>query len=167
MTPPVVQDVVERYHAALEIGDYDLLMTTVSDDVVLRSPITSRVPITGTAQVRSLLGIVLGAFDDLQSEAHPMGADLGVVHFSASVRGTPLEGVDLLRVGPDGRIAEITIYIRPLTGLLALMSAIGGDVARSNGRPMVARLSAFVWLLFAAARAGDRFVVPLALSRKR
>lgn len=167
MTPPAVQDVVERYHAALEIGDYDLMMTTMADDVVLRSPITARIPITGKDQVRSLIRIVLRAFGNLRSTAHPVGDDLGLLQFSAEVRGTPLEGVDVLRVGPDGLITEITIYIRPLPGLLMLMSAIGGDVARANGRPVVARVSALIAPMVAAARATDRFVVPLALTRRR
>jgi hypothetical protein len=35
-----------------------------------------------------------------------------------------VEGVDLLRVADDGSIADLTVFVRPLSGLQALASAV-------------------------------------------
>jgi hypothetical protein len=36
--------------------------------------------------------------------------------------------MDLLRIGPDGLIADFTVMIRPLSGLIALAQAMGPKV---------------------------------------
>lgn len=158
---------VERYHAALEARKYDDIVDTMTDDVQLHSPITGRTPIRGKRDLRLVTGIVLDAIDDLTSTVHPLGADTVVVLFSGSVRGVPIQGVDVLRLAEDGRIADVTVYIRPLLGLITLMSAVGGDVARANGRPWVARLAALTAPVRGMIWAADRFVVPQALRRRR
>lgn len=164
--PPVVQDTVERYHAALDAGDYDLMMTTMTDDVVLRSPITGRVPIVGAEDVRTLVTVVLGAMEGLTSRQGAVDERTGLIHFEATVRGVQIEGVDLLQFNDEGLITELRIFIRPLPGLMTLMAAVGPGVARSNGRPLVALLAAMIWPMVAAMRLADRFVVPAALRRR-
>ena len=61
--------------------------------------------------------------DDLQS---PDGVQALV--FRARVGDREIEGVDLLRLGHDGLIANLTAIIRPLSGLVALAQAIGPRV---------------------------------------
>ena len=39
-----------------------------------------------------------------------------------------LEGIDLLRIGADGLVADFTVIIRPLSGLVALAQAMGPKV---------------------------------------
>jgi hypothetical protein len=45
--------------------------------------------------------------------------------FRTRVGDRELEGLDLLRLDADGLIAELSVMIRPLSGLIALAQAIG------------------------------------------
>ncbi len=45
--------------------------------------------------------------------------------FRTRVQGRELEGLDLLRLDANGLIADLTVMIRPLSGLIALAQAIG------------------------------------------
>jgi hypothetical protein len=45
--------------------------------------------------------------------------------FQAAVGGRELQGVDLLRFDETGRVRELTVLVRPMSGLQALMEAVG------------------------------------------
>jgi hypothetical protein len=55
--------------------------------------------------------------------------------FDTRVAGRDLQGLDLLRSGPDGLIGDLTVMIRPLSGLIALAEAIGPKVAAAGLKP--------------------------------
>jgi len=44
--------------------------------------------------------------------------------FSARVGDRELDGIDLLRFDGEGRIREMAVYVRPLSGLNALAEAM-------------------------------------------
>ena len=44
-----------------------------------------------------------------------------VLEFEADLDGTFVQGVDMLRWGPDGRLTEFTVLVRPYVGLQALI----------------------------------------------
>jgi hypothetical protein len=44
--------------------------------------------------------------------------------FEASVGDRRLQGVDILRFGSDGLIAELTVMVRPMSGMNALAQAM-------------------------------------------
>ena len=48
---------------------------------------------------------------------------------SASVGGRALQGLDHLRFDADGLVAEFTVMIRPMSGVIALAEAMGPRVA--------------------------------------
>lgn len=162
-----VQDTLERYHVALDTRDGELLLSTLAEDVVLRSPITARVPFAGKAAVRTVAETVLAAADGMRSTVVG-GGRTGLIRFGMSVRGVELDGVDVLEFDDEARITEITVFIRPLPGLVALMAAIAPDIARGRGHPVLARLlRPMIEPLLALVRAVDRFLAPLVLRPRR
>lgn len=167
MTAMSPADVLERYHVGLDTGDYALAVGTMADDVVLHSPITGRVPIRGKDAVGRLTRIVLATLDGMHSTAYPIDTRLGLVRFTASVRGVSVEGVELLRLDEDSRVREITILLRPLPAVVTLMHAIAPGIARGNGRPVLARAAALTRGLRAVVQVMDRLVVPWVLSDRR
>ena len=116
------------FRIAAETHDTDALVATLAPDVVLHSPVTFA-PYAGRETVGGLLRLVAEAFDEWRCVQEVDGPD-GVIGFMFRTRvgDRELEGLDLLRVGADGLIAELTVMIRPLSGLIALAQAIGPKV---------------------------------------
>ena len=116
------------FRVAAESHDIDALLTTLAPDVVLHSPVTFA-PYAGKETVGRLLRLVSEAFDGWQcvTETHDPDGVIGFV-FRTHVGDRELEGLDLLRLDADGLIAELTVMIRPLSGLIALAQVIGPKV---------------------------------------
>ncbi len=116
------------FRVAAENHDIDALLATLAPDVVLHSPVTFA-PYTGKDTVGRLLRLVSETFDGWRCVTEVQNPD-GVIAFvfRARVGDRELEGLDLLRLDADGLIAELTVMIRPLSGLIALAQAIGPKV---------------------------------------
>lgn len=117
------------FRLAAERGDIDALLATLAPDVVLHSPVTFG-PYVGKETVGALLRLVSEAFEGWRSVAEVESFDdvVGFV-FRTRVGDRELEGLDLLRLNADGLIAELTVMIRPLSGLIALAQAVGPKAA--------------------------------------
>jgi hypothetical protein len=123
------------FRVAAEAHDADALVATLACDVVLHSPVTFH-PYVGREAVGGVLRLVAEAFEDWRciSELHDPTGTIAFV-FRARVGHRELEGVDLLRFGADGLVADLTVAIRPLSGLIALAQAIGPGVAAAGLKP--------------------------------
>jgi hypothetical protein len=87
----------------------------------------------------------------------------------ATASGRPAHGCDVLRTGLDGRISEITVYVRPATGVAALAAAMGGPLAalrRPRARRAVAAASAPLPHLAAAIDLSAAFVAGIPRSSR-
>ena len=51
-------------------------------------------------------------------------AGTAILAFSARVGDRALDGIDLLRFDDEGKVCEMAVYIRPLSGLNALAEAM-------------------------------------------
>ncbi|NBH05452.1 nuclear transport factor 2 family protein [Amycolatopsis sp. SID8362] len=157
----------ETYRRAAETGDVDLAMTAFAPDAVLHSPLTSRVRFTGHAELRALIEVAYAHLTDIRFHTDVGDDRTRVVVHTARIGGEEIEEAALLRLDGDGRIAEATLFVRTLPGLVALMDRFGPDIARHNGRPAVARLlGVLVKPLLAMVRSGDRHAVPLTSPRR-
>lgn len=120
------------FRAAVEARDLDALVGTLAPDVVLHSPVTFR-PYTGREAVGTLLRLIAETFEDMRYTDELRGPDgVEVLVFRARVGDREIEGVDILRPGADGLIADLTAVIRPLSGLAALAEAIGPKVSSAR-----------------------------------
>ncbi|HET6708745.1 nuclear transport factor 2 family protein [Amycolatopsis sp.] len=152
----------ETYRRAMETRDVELAMTAFAPDAVLHSPLTSRVRFTGHAELRPLIEVAYRHLTDISFHTDTGDSRTRVVVYTARIGGEPIEEAALLRLNDDGLIEEATLFVRTLPGLVALMDSFGPDIARVNGRPVVARvLSVLVKPLLAMVRSGDRRAVPL------
>ena len=67
-----------------------------------------------------LLGAIVQVFEDFRYTAQVETGDAAVLVFEARVGDREVEGVDILRFGDDGRIVEMTVMVRPMSGMHAL-----------------------------------------------
>jgi hypothetical protein len=123
------------FRAAAEAGDIEALVVTLAPDVVLHSPVTFH-PYAGRETVGGILRFVSDAFDGWRclEELHGPNGLEGLV-FATSVNGREIQGLDFLRTGANGLITELTVMIRPLSGLVALAQEIGPKVEAAGLKP--------------------------------
>jgi hypothetical protein len=120
------------FRKAVEAHDLEALAGTLAPVVVLHSPVTFR-PYSGREAVGTLLRLIAETFEDMRYTDEFRGADgAEVLVFRARVGDREIEGVDILRSGADGLIADLTAVIRPLSGLAALAQAIGPKVSAAQ-----------------------------------
>lgn len=116
---------MSAFRTAVESKDFDSLETTLAPDVTFRSPVVFA-PYEGRDAVAGLLrvvGMVLGP--ELTYQWQVREGDREVLCFNSVVDGRDIEGVDLIRYGSDGLIAELVVMIRPLSALTAVRDAVG------------------------------------------
>ncbi len=110
----------QRFHDAVVAGDLDTAVAQLADDVVFRSPAVHR-PYEGREATATVLRAVAQAFQDFRYvDVLDAGDRVGLV-FEARVGDRELQGWDYLHFDEAGRIQELTVMIRPLSGLQALM----------------------------------------------
>jgi hypothetical protein len=162
---------VSPYRAAQEAKDSDALAAACSPDVVFNSPITKRTRFSGRDQVRELFRVVLDVYEEVEVlEELDCGHNIRVMRFRGRIGKQELDQVQLLRLDDDGRVWEITMYVRPLAALTALTAALGPVLARRHARWRGAAVAAMSRPLARMVAAGDGLGVrlsdpPGALSR--
>lgn len=108
------------FRRAAEGKDLALLEETLCEDVVLHSPVLFR-GFEGRETVITVLTHVAGTLEDLTYTSELSDSDSVALRFKAKVAGTnrELEGIDFLELDDDGRVAELTVFMRPFSALTA------------------------------------------------
>jgi len=115
---------------AVESGDRDAVPGVLAEDVVFRSPVVFR-PYEG----RDVVGAVLtegamNVFVDFRYTDRFESGDTAALIFEARVGDREVQGLDLLRFDGDGRVRELTVMVRPMSGLNALAEAMAREFER-------------------------------------
>jgi hypothetical protein len=120
------------FRKAVEARDLEQIMQHFTEDAVLHSPVTFH-PFEGRAAIRQLFGILIEVFEDFYYTDQLEGDDgtLGLV-FRARVEGRDAEGLDLLRLNPEGLVRDITVMVRPRSALEALLAQVGARLAAAQ-----------------------------------
>lgn len=113
-----------RFRAAVERQDIEAVGRLLADDVVFHSPVTFH-PFVGRETVTRLIGEVAQVFEGFRYTDELEADGAHALIFRATVADREVEGVDLLRFDGKGLIADFTVMVRPLSGLLALARAMG------------------------------------------
>ena len=119
------------FRAAVEAKDLGAAEELFAQDIVFHSPITFH-PFIGRETVTRLLGLVEQTFEDFRYTDELQVDGAHALIFRASVEGRELEGIDLLRFDEDGKIADFTVMLRPLSGLMPFAQAMGEKVAQAG-----------------------------------
>jgi hypothetical protein len=89
---------------------------TLREDVVLHSPILFR-GFEGREVVSAVLTHVAATLEDLTYTDELHEGDTVALRFKARVGDRELEGIDFLELDADGRVAELTVFMRPMSAL--------------------------------------------------
>lgn len=113
------------FRRAVEAGSLDDLLTLFREDAVLHSPITFQ-PFEGKPAVRRLLGIIFEVFQDFRytDELDDADGTTKVLVFRTKVKNRDVEGIDLVRFDEAGMIRDLTVMVRPRSGMEALLAEV-------------------------------------------
>ncbi|CAM3766207.1 nuclear transport factor 2 family protein [Smaragdicoccus niigatensis] len=120
------------FRSAVESGDPAQIADVLHADVQFHSPAVFTT-YRGREQTLVVLRAVFEVFEDFRYIAELRNGDDEMLRFTARVGDLQLEGVDLVRYGPDGTVAELTVMVRPLKALAAVAEAVGRQIA-ANAR---------------------------------
>jgi hypothetical protein len=109
----------------------DAVREILAQDIEFHSPVTFH-PFVGRETVGDLLEIVGGTFEDFRYTDELESDGAHALIFRAAIGGKELEGIDLLRFDEDGLIADFTVMIRPMSGLVPFAQAVGEKVAAAG-----------------------------------
>jgi limonene-1,2-epoxide hydrolase len=122
---------MRAFREAVEAHDLDAAVALLAEDVVFTSPVVFK-PYTGKAVTGAILRAVAEVFEDFRYVREiddAAGRDHALV-FTARVGDRRIEGCDFIHVDDDGRIDELTVMVRPLSGAQALAAAMGARFER-------------------------------------
>jgi ketosteroid isomerase-like protein len=121
---------------AIEARDLDALLETFAPDVVFHSPLISEA-FEGRDQVaeliRALSDVVLFRGDVRYTDELSDG-DTAILVFSVNVKGRRVEGVDVLKHDHQGKIKEMTVFLRPLPGATSVAQVLSPRLAGGGNR---------------------------------
>ena len=109
----------DTFRAAAEAKDFSQLEEFFAEDAIFRSPVVYK-PYEGRPAIKVLLSAVVQVFEDFRYTDQVETGDTAVLVFEARVGEREVHGVDILRFGADGRATELTVMVRPMSGMHAL-----------------------------------------------
>jgi hypothetical protein len=106
------------FRRAAEAKDLELLTETLCEDVELHSPILFR-GFEGRDVVTQVLTHVAATLEDLTYVDELHEGSTVALRFKARVGDRELEGIDFLELDEEGRVAVLTVFMRPMSALTA------------------------------------------------
>ena len=116
------------FRAAVEARDVDAMQAALHPGVRFSSPAVFA-PYEGRETVMRLLGHVLEVFEDFTYTDELTGDGTHGLVFTARVGDREVQGWDYLTLDADGLVTQLTVMIRPLSGLIAVAEAMGARLA--------------------------------------
>lgn len=120
------------FRAAVEAKDFDAVAASLREDVVLHSPILFR-GFEGRDVVMAVLTHVAATLEDLTYTDELHEANTVALRFKAQVGDRELEGIDFLTLDEAGRVADLTVFMRPLSGLNRFNEEMAARLGAAQG----------------------------------
>jgi hypothetical protein len=113
---------VDHMHSG---ADKDALSGILAEDVVLYSPLGDE-PVTGRDAVLEAMQGVGTVAADLTYKEVLSGETHHAASFRLQIEDTAVDGMDYIRLDSDGKIAEVTIFWRPLPSGVQMQRHLAG-----------------------------------------
>jgi hypothetical protein len=127
------------FPAAIAARDVNGLIDTLASDVVLYSAVTNT-PFEGRELVADTYRSVLEAFEEVRVIDEFESGDTHAFFWEGRMEGRYVAGADRIRLDADGKVREITVVGRPLSGVATFLTGIGPRLARRRRGGLVATL---------------------------
>lgn len=117
---------------AVETKRLEDIVGAFAEDAVLHSPVQFK-PFEGRAAITQLLGILAEVFEDFRytDQLESDDGSIGLI-FRARIGTREVEGLDFLRFNDKGLIQDVTVMVRPLSAIEALLAEVGPRLAAKD-----------------------------------
>ena len=123
-------------------ADKDALAGILAEDVVLYSPLGDE-PLTGREAVLEAMQGVGAVAADLTYKEVLSGETHHAAYFRLQVEDTVVDGMDYILLDADGKIAEVTIWWRPLPSGVQMQRRLAGLLGMQPWQLLTHRESTF------------------------
>lgn len=123
-----------RYSQALGAFDPEAIVATLGDEVTILVAVHDQ-PLRGKDTAAFLFGVLTQELTPFRLVGEIVEADQSVVLFETTLRGHRADGLNVVGVGPDGLVSELTVFFRPLAALQLIAEVIGSHMAKRFGPP--------------------------------
>jgi SnoaL-like domain len=120
------------FRLAAENKDIDLLAETLREDVVLHSPVLFR-GFEGRDTVVAVLTQVAATLENFSYTDELAEGATVALRFKATVGDRELEGIDFLELDDEGRVSELTVFMRPFSALTAFNEQMKARLEAAQG----------------------------------
>ncbi len=121
------------FRLAAEAKDLAAMKAALREDVVLHSPILFR-GFEGREIVIQVLTHVSATLEDFAYTDELAEDGVVVLRFKARVGDRELEGIDFLELDEEGRVSELTVFMRPMSALTAFNEQMAARLGVEAGR---------------------------------
>jgi hypothetical protein len=115
-----IESFIECMHSG---ADKDALARVLAEDVVLISPLGDE-PLTGSEAVTAAIQTVSKVAADLTYKEVLSGETHHAAFFQLQIEDTVVSGMDYILLNEDGKIAEVTIFWRPLPSAVEMQGRL-------------------------------------------
>jgi len=123
-------------------ADKDALAGILAEDVVLYGPLGDE-PVTGRDAVLEAVRTVGTVATDLTYKEVLSGETHHAAYFRLQVEDTVVDGMDYILLDADGKIAEVTIWWRPLPSGVQMQRRLAGLLGMQPWQLLTHRESTF------------------------
>ena len=133
------RNTVESFVDCMHSGaDTDALAQVLAEDVAIAGPLSDE-PLTGREAVTAAIQDLSAVATDLSYKEVLSGETHHAAFFRLQINDTTVDGMDYIRLDADGKIAEITIFWRPLPSAVEMQARLA---TRSGSQPWELRTTA-------------------------
>lgn len=118
-----IQKFLDAWHQSVEAKDLKLMESFIAEDVTLISPALFH-PKEGKKGVISLLCDVVASIDHYKITKTWIQGNEILLEFDAVVKDRKIQGIDKITLNEDGEMKQLKVFIRPYSGLKALIASI-------------------------------------------
>ena len=126
------RNTVESFVDCMHSGaDTDALADLLAEDVAITGPLTDE-PLTGREAVTAAIQDLSAVARDLSYKEVLSGETHHAAFFRLQIEDTAVNGMDYVLLDADGKIAEVTIFWRPLPSAVQMQARLA---TRSGSQP--------------------------------
>ncbi len=123
-------DTIARWREIAEAHDIAALAGLLAEEVVFRSPVV-HTPQRGHAITLKYLAAAFHVLNNANFAyiGEWRAERSAVLEFTTTIEGVEIDGVDIISWGPDGRIVDFKVMVRPLKAINMLHRLMGERLA--------------------------------------
>jgi hypothetical protein len=140
---------------AMEARDLSAIADTFAPDAEFWSPLTAKLTFKGREEITAITTVVLNVFEDFRYTDELMSDGTGFLVARARVDQVDIEMVDHIVYDRDGKIAELTVFFRPLPAAAVALRVIGAELGRRKSPARAAIISTMARPLGFMTKMGD------------